>query len=222
MTTRGPGRELHPVGAALSAALDGKFPAEDGRVEVVPPWRDGVEAVVSFTAHAMVATTLPAVRVVETGIDAYAQAFAPSVLTALAGQGGWLDCVDVVLVAAGTGHTWLPERPDLGGHPRVRHARSVRDHVHVHGDERGLVTVGRGLGGLPEISFETADPGVEGAGRSLLTEALGLVPEGEPVVVAVAAGNARSMRSALAVGFVPVGAAQLVRPGRPVQPAPRR
>lgn len=205
---------LHPVGAVLSAALDGKYPVDDGLVDVVTPWQPGVEAVVSFTGHAFVATTLPRPRLTRAGIDAYAGAFRPSVITALAGRDGVADCLDVVLLSSGTGRTALPERPRLAGHPRVRHAREWRQDVHVHGDDRGLVTVSRGLGGIAELSFEV-DPGVrgQGAGAQLLEEARGLVAAGEPVVALVAPGNARSLRAALAAGFVPIGAAQLVRPG---------
>jgi hypothetical protein len=205
----------HPVGAVLRAAVRGQFPQDDGSVAVVAPWRDGVEAVVSFTAHAVAATTLPLERLQAVGFDAYSGCFAPAVLRELAGPGGIVDSLDVVLGATGTGRTGLPERPDLAGHPRVRHAAGWRSDVHVHADPRGLVTVSRGLGGLAELSFEVPpERAVAGTGRSLLADGRGLVPLGEPVLVLVAPGNARSLRAALAAGFVPLGAAQLVRPGR--------
>jgi RimJ/RimL family protein N-acetyltransferase len=86
--------------------------------------------------------------------------------------------------------------------------------VHVHGDDRGLVTVSRGIGGVAELSFEVAPEfRGRGVGRELLTEGRGRVAAGEPVVALVAPGNARSLRAALAAGFAPVGAAQLIRPG---------
>lgn len=204
---------LHPVGAALHAALEGRFPPDDGAVEIVAPWQPGVEAVVSFTAHALVSTTLPPARLSAAGLDAFTGAFSPELIRVLAGPAGLVDSLDVVLLATGTGRTSLPERSGAAGHPRVEHARAWRQDVHVHGDERGLVTVSRGLGGVAELSFEVV-PGLrhQGAGRALLAEARGLVAEGEPVVVLVAPGNARSLRAALAAGFTPVGAAQLVRP----------
>lgn len=205
---------LHPVGAVLYAALKGEYPPDDGSVDVVPPWQPGLEAIVSFTGHAFVATTLSRTRLATAGIDAYAEAFRPSVITTLRGPDGAADCLDVVLLSTGTGRTGLPERVGLADHPRVRHARAWRQDVHVHGDARGLVTVSRGMGGVAELSFEVepAHRG-QGAGRELLDDARGLVAEGEPVVALVAPGNARSLRSALAAGFVPVGAAQLIRPG---------
>lgn len=205
----------HPVGAALRAAVRGEFPPDDGTVAIVPPWRDGVEAVVAFTAHAMAATTLPRPLLVSAGIDAYSGAFAPAVMLELAGPEGRIGSLDVVLAATGTGRTGLPERPDLAGHPRVRHAADWRSDVHVHADVRGLVTVSRGIGGLAELSFEVPpERAGAGTGRALLADARGLVPFGEPVLVLVAACNARSLRAALAAGFLPLGATQLVRPGR--------
>jgi GNAT superfamily N-acetyltransferase len=183
-------------------------------VEIVPPMLGGVEAVVSLTGHAVVATSLPADRLERVGIDGFGGASAPAVLTELAGPDGEVDVLDALLVRSGTGSTLLPERLDLDDHPRVRHARHWRSDVHVHGDARGLVTIGTGVGGLAELSFEV-EPGRRGwgVGRALLSDALGLVPEGEPVLVCVAPGNAASLRAVLAVGFVPIGSVQLVRPG---------
>jgi GNAT superfamily N-acetyltransferase len=208
---------------ALRAALTGVFPPDDGGVECVDPWMDGVEAVVSFTGHCFVATRLPAATVQAAGIDAFGGSFSPRVITTLAGPQGQIDCLDVLLMSTGTGRTTLPERRALMDHPRVRHARQWRDGVYVHADRRGLVTVSRGIGGVAELSFEVApeDRGA-GLGRDLLDDGRGLVPDGEPVLLTVAPGNARSLRAGLAAGFVPVGAVQLVRPGpaRPARVAP--
>ncbi len=219
-----PGAE-HPLGAALRAAADRRFPPADGLVEVVPPYLPGVEAMVSLTGHAVAATTVGARVLREAGADGYAGATSAAVMAVLAGRGGEVDVLDALLVGRGTGWTDLPERRDLDDHPRVRYARAWRADVHVHGDSRGLVTVGRGVGGLPELSFEVV-PGRRGwgVGRGLLLDGLGLVPEGEPVLAAVAPGNAASLRAVLAAGFVPIGSVQLVRPRRvaaPVRSRPR-
>jgi hypothetical protein len=48
----------------------------------------------------------------------------------------------------------------------------------------------------------------------LLRDALGHVPAGEPVFAAVAAGNARSLRAFLAVGFKPIGCEVVLLPKR--------
>jgi GNAT superfamily N-acetyltransferase len=197
----------------LRAAADDVFPPVDGTVEVVPPYLDGVEAVLSFTGHAVVATRLSLEALVDAGADGLAGATSPSVMIFLAGPGGTIDALDVLLVARGTGGGTLPERPDLATHPRAVYARAWRRDVRVHGDERGLVTLSRGLGGQLELSFEvTADRRGHGHGRQLLAEALALAPPGEPVFAAVAPGNAASLRALLAARFVPLGSVQLVRP----------
>jgi GNAT superfamily N-acetyltransferase len=109
----------------------------------------------------------------------------------------------------------LPERFDAADHPRVRYATSLRQAVRVYGDERGLITLSAGLAGRRELSVEVAPHGQgRGWGRSLLTDALGLVPPGEPVFAAVSPGNARSLRAFLAVGFVPIGSEVIIRPCR--------
>jgi hypothetical protein len=162
-----------------------------------------------------VATELPADQVLDCGIDGFGSALDPGFVSWLAGPGGWLDCLDVLVTALGTGAGGPPRRDDLSGHRRARHARQVRGEVAVHADERGLVTVGAGIGGLAEIGIEVAEAmRNRGVGRSLVADALGLVPPGEPVLAAVAPGNAASLRVFLAAGFRPLGAVHLVRSGR--------
>jgi hypothetical protein len=201
------------LGTILRAAADGDFPPVDGKVDVVPPDRPGQEAVVAFTGHAVVASTLDADTVRSAGPDGYGGAHNPAVMLALGGPGAWFGCLDAVLVARGTGDGGLPVRTDLDDHPRVTLARQFRDDVGVYGDDRGLVTFGRGLGGLWELSIEVFAPG-KGSGRSLLKSALGLQPAGEPVLAAVSPGNAASLRAFLATGFTPIGSVQLYRPKR--------
>ena len=209
------GRADGLVGRLLRDAVHDRFPPADGTVVYVPPVAGGVEAVICFTGYAVVITELKPARLVARGIDAFGGAAAPAVLLELAGPRGEIDVLDTLLATFGTGRTGLPERHDLDAHRRVRLSRRWRENVHVHGDDRGLVTIGTGIGGLPELSFEV-EPGQRGrgVGRALLVDALGLVPEGEPVLLSAAPGNARSVRAALAAGFVPIGSVQLVRPGR--------
>lgn len=174
--------------------------------------------------------------------DGYGGAMAPDFLRRLAGPRGGIGELDLILVATGTGpadaapasgrthgapavlegdhsgpraDTVIPRRTDLEGHDRVRRARALRQDVRVYGDQRGLVTLGRGPAGRRELSIEV--PGGaqgRGRGRSLLMDALSLVPAGEPVFAAVTPGNARSLRAFLACGFAPVGSEVLVRPDR--------
>ena len=203
----------HPVGLVLAAATRGEFPEPDGTVEVVPPWRLGVEGVVALTGRAYVATELAADRVHDRGINGFGSALDPGFVAWLAGPDGWLDCLDVLVGALGTGSGGPPRRDDLSGHRRARHARQVRDDVVVHADERGIVTVAVGIGGLAEIGVEVAVPmRNKGIGRSLVFDALGLFSAGEPVLAAVAPGNAASLRAFLAAGFSPLGAVHLVVP----------
>ena len=84
----------------------------------------------------------------------------------------------------------------------------------MFGDERGLVTLGRGLVGRLEISVEllTAGPAVRGAGRELIAAGLGQVPADAFVWAQVAAGNAASLRAFLAAGFVPIAAEVVIHP----------
>lgn len=205
----------HSLGALINAAFHNDFPQADGRVTVLPPPREGLEIVMAFTGHAVVATRVSRDRVIAQRPDGFGGAVAPNFLLWLAGVGGRVGSHDVVMVAAGRDDTRLPERRDLDAHPRVRHARSLRDAVVVYGDHRGVVTVGYGLGGLAELSVEVmAGKRGEGLGRSLIADALGTVDRGQVVVAEAPPGNAQSLRALLACGFKPVGSAIHIEPGQ--------
>jgi hypothetical protein len=209
---------VHPIGALLSAAAHGRFPVADGGWERVAPWRDDVEAVVSFTGRAVLAVgeDVDDETLVALGPDGFGGAHHPRLVCALAGPAGWVDCLDAVLVARGTGGTpQLSERDDLLEHPRVVFARRRRDDVRVLADDQGhgLVTLGTGLGGLTELSIEVTRPG-QGHGRTLLARALAGARDGEVVCAAVAPGNAASLRCFVAAGFAPVASVQLYEPRR--------
>lgn len=206
-------RRPHPLLAVLRDAAGGRFPPVDGRAVFVPALRPGLDAVFSMTGRAYLATDLTPGDFHGLPLDGFGAALAPRVLLRLAGAAGEVGVIDASLVAHGTGRSEdaPPRRDDLGDHHRVRHARRLREQVHVHADQRGLVTLSQGLAGRTELSVETADGQEPGAGRSLIRDALGLVPVGEPVFAAVSPGNARSLRAFLAVGFVPIGSEVLVR-----------
>lgn len=196
----------HPLLAVLLDAARGVFPPADGRAVFLPPLRDGISAVVSLTGRAYVASDRR-----PPGLDAFGSALSPDVLRVLAGPDGEVDTLDVTLVAHGRSGGGLPVRGDLDDHPRVRRAREWRTDVRVHGDDRGLVTLARGLAGRAELSVELTGAGERGTGRGLIRDALRLVDAGEPVFAAVAPGNARSLRAFLAAGFVPLGSELLIR-----------
>lgn len=206
-------RPPHPLLSVLSNAAAGLFPPVDGGVTFVPPLGPSLEAVVSMTGRAYLATSLSAADFEGLSLDGFGAALDPAVLLRLAGTGGHVGGIDATLVAYGTGQAPhdLRLRTDLDAHPRVQHARELRDDVHVYGDDRGLVTLARGLAGRTEMSVETRDGQEHGAGRALIRDALGLVPPSEPVFAAVSPGNARSLRAFIATGFTPVGSEVLIR-----------
>ncbi|MDP3315475.1 MAG: hypothetical protein Q8M47_05350, partial [Devosia sp.] len=137
----------------------------------------------------------------------------PDFLRWLAGPNGFTGVIDVMLFARGTGRPALPVRTDLDHHPRVQYARQYRSDVVVHGDERGLITIGAGLGGRRELSVEASSHN-KGHGTALIAEAVNLTPEGELLFAAVSPGNARSLRAFLSLGFTPIGSECLIRPER--------
>ncbi|MEW1951931.1 N-acetyltransferase [Terrabacter sp. NPDC080008] len=211
--------DVHPIGEVLSRAAGGDFPAVDGGWRRVEPWRPGVEGVVAFTGHAYLAVddeisdgTLSAL-----GPDGFGGASNPRLVSRLAGS-GWIDALDIVLVARGIGgEPALVPRSDLRNHPRAEHATSVRSDVATYGyaapDDHTLVTLSTGLGGLLELGLET-DPAKEHAGADVVRDALTLVAQDEVVVAACAPGNARALRAFLSAGFEPVASVQLWRPER--------
>jgi hypothetical protein len=214
----------HPLAAVLTAAAAGRFPASDGGVEVLPPDAAGTHAVVEFTAHSYVLTDLPAERLSELGVHGFGGCTHPDVLRHLAGPHGWIGSLDAVLVATARRGGALPDRDDLEHHPRVVRARAHRRDVRVLGDDRGMVTLGRGLADRLEISVEltgaaggdrrAATAAGTGAGRALIAGGLAAAPSGELVWAQVSPGNAASLRAFLAAGFVPVGSEVLVHPRR--------
>ncbi|HWB65548.1 MAG TPA: hypothetical protein VG708_01800 [Mycobacteriales bacterium] len=193
----------------------GRFLEPDGWFRVVPPYGDGLEAIVAFTGHAVVATALPTSDLASVGADGLGGAMHPAVQQLIAGPRGVIGVHDTTLVGRGLGGGRLPRRDDLADHPRVRHAMTIRTDVQVYGDDRGLVTLGRGLAGRCELSIELA-PELQGGGHGsgLLRDGLGLLPDGEVVFAAVAPGNARSLRLFLRAGFRPIASEVIIRPGR--------
>lgn len=201
----------HPLLAFLTDAAEGRFPPVDGRVTVLPPLAGGWECSVAFTGHAVVATARSAAEVMSQRPDGYGASMSPDFLRWLAGPTGFTGVIDVMLFARGTGRPSLPVRADLDHHPRVQYARQYRSGVVVYGDERGLITIGAGLGGRRELSVEASSHN-QGHGTALIAEAVNLTPEGELLFAAISPGNARSLRAFLGLGFTPIGSECLIRP----------
>jgi hypothetical protein len=206
------------LAALFADVLAGRFPPADGGYDVVSPdHTTGQHAVLSFTGHAVVATEHTHAELADLGLDGYGGAHHPDVLRALAGPDGWIGVLDAVLCtrATGGGGTSLQRTTSLDGHHRVTYARATRVAVEVWADERGLVTVGRGLGGRTEIGFElTGAASGQGVGQDLLRDVLRELPSGDAVWASCSPGNARSLRALVAVGFVPVGSEVLLQPRR--------
>jgi GNAT superfamily N-acetyltransferase len=212
----------HPLAGLIAAAAAGRFPVADGSWRRVPPWRAGVEGIVAFTGHAVlaVAPDIPDRRLVTLGADGFGGAHNPRLITALAGPGGWIDSLDILMAGRGSGRPDAPprlaDRPDLATHPRAAFAALIRDQPRPLGyaDRRrtALAVISRGIAGLSELGFEL-EPGHRGhgGGTELVRDALTAVPAGELVLAAVAPGNAASVRALLSAGFVPLGSVQLFR-----------
>jgi GNAT superfamily N-acetyltransferase len=203
----------------LHAAARGAFPPEDGRTQVVPAAAGAGAAVLSFTAHHVVAADVPAGEVLAR-IDPgnLNGPVAPDVLAWLASRTGLrAESLDVVL-------GWVPGRGapgarplreiEPGEHPRVVRARRWRRDLRVFAGEGGIVLLGRGLAGRLELSVEV-EPELRGRGlaRVLVPAALATAAPDEPVFAQVAAANATSLRALQGAGFAAVGAEVLFGPG---------
>src|SRR5436190_2773985 len=154
----------HPVAELITAAAGGRFPDADGGWRRVPPWRPGLEAILSFTGHAIFAIRpdIPGRLLVALGADGLGGAHDPRLITALAGPDDWIDSLDILMAIRGTGRAGvaprLIERPDLATHPRAKFAAGIRDHPRLLGypdpHRSALAVVSRGIAGLTEVSFE--------------------------------------------------------------------
>jgi hypothetical protein len=212
----------HPLAGLITAAAAGRFPVADGGWRRVPLWRPGLEAIIAFTGHAVlaVAPDISDRQLRSLGADGFGGAHDPRLITALAGPGGWIDCLDIVMAGRGTGQPGQPprlvDRPDLAAHPRAAFAAGIRDQPRPMGypDRRrlALAVLSRGIAGLTELSFEL-EPGRrgQGGGAALVRDALSAIPSGQLVLSAVAPGNAASVRALLAAGFAPLASIQLFR-----------
>lgn len=201
----------------LHAAARGAFPPEDGRTDVVGAVEGAPAAVLSFTAHHVVAADVPAGEVLAR-IDPgdLKGPLAPGVLAWMAERTGLVaGSLDVVLA-------WVPERAvpgvavrevEPGEHPRVVRARRWRRELRVFEGDGGMVLLGRGLAGRLELSVEV-EPGRRdrGLARLLVAGALAAAAPAEPVFAQVAAANAASLRALQPSGFTAVGAEVLFGP----------
>jgi GNAT superfamily N-acetyltransferase len=214
----------HPLADLISAAAAGRFPPVDGCWERVPLWRPGLEAVVAFTGHAAlaIADDVPDSWLDQAGVDGFGGAHDPRMVAALAGPGGWIDSIDLLLAGLGTSRPELQpplvDRADLVNHPRALHAAGLRTELRILGYpdpvRSAVAIVSRGVAGLTELSFELEpDHRGAGGGTALIRDAVGTIPAGDLIISAVAPGNSASLRALLGAGFVPLASMQLFRRG---------
>jgi len=205
---------VHPLVAILRAAAAGDTPPPDGVVEVLPAPPGPVDAVLGFTNHLVVASSVDAREVVQQ-LDSrdpsswMAARFLFWLAERLRTQTG---SHDLVLCAPGMRDEVDLELREVGAeladHPRVRRAARHRTDllVFTDPDELCVLVLGRGLAGRWELAIEVEAGGRNrGLGRRMALAARTLIPEGEAVFAQVAPGNAASVRAVLAAGFHPIG-----------------
>jgi hypothetical protein len=212
----------HPLFTLLHAAARGRFPPPDGAVEILPPLDGKVDAVVAFTAHSATAVDLPADEVrARLDPDDFGASMSATFLAWLGERLGTPPGVlDNTMAAPArpsvAADIALERRDDLMDHPRVSRAIRYRTDLHVYTDASGagVLVIGRGLAGRWEMAFEvdTAARG-RGVGRALAAAAPTLVPEGEFLFAQASPGNAASVRTLLAAGYVPIGSEVLFARG---------
>ena len=204
----------HPLARLLHDAAFGRFPQPDGAVAVMPAPPGPADAVVSFTAHTVVAADVPEAEVADR-LDS-SDLGAPMSARFLHWLSGRLNSepgsLDAVFAAVGVEETPglnLIPNARLREHPRAVRAARYRTSVSLFADpdERAMVAVGRGLAGRWEAAFEI-EPAYrnDGLGRSIVAAVRTLVRPGEPIFLQVAPGNAASVRAIIAGGFAPIGA----------------
>lgn len=205
--------DTHPLGAILSRAVAGHWPASDGQIEVFRALANGEAAVIGLTGHFVVAADVEPswvqARLPEGDLCA---PMGPGFLAALAlelGKApGSLDLVFCARAEAGPLPVELQITSDRS-HPRVRRAERHRDELRVYQtrDEGGVLVLGRGVCGRWEASFEVQPTARgRGLGRALAACALRLLDPGVPVFMQSAPGNTASVRAILHGGFAPFGA----------------
>lgn len=207
------------LGDILGGIARGEYPPSDMGVTHVPQPSKRDAAVVSTTAHVIVAADVPRDWVAERlPAGDPGAAFNPPFLGALAeATGRRVNNIDALLIGpARSGSRSAPSRsgqsaPSLSvvhdlDHPRVRRAARYRDCVTVFTCEGGVIVIGRGLADRWEVGIEV-DPGYrgKGLGRAMAEAAAHLTPDGGPMWAQVAPGNAASLRAFLAAGYRPVG-----------------
>lgn len=205
------GRRGDELASILRNAAGGHFPPRDGQIDVLPSPTSHLEAVLAFTAHFVVVTSVdPAWVRAQLPPGDFLAPLSPRFLVALSDRsGGTPGSLDVVLAAPpldGDVPPLVELEPDTGVERvgrALRYRRGVRQFTTADGLSH--LIVGRGLAGRLEASIEVhPDRWNIGVGRDLMRAARTLT-DSEPVFTQTAPGNAASLRAILAAGFEPIG-----------------
>jgi GNAT superfamily N-acetyltransferase len=206
--------DRHPLARLLMEAAADRFPAPDGRVEVMDSPPGPSDAVVAFTAHSVIAVGLDASEVhVRLDPADLGAAMSAEFLAWLAGRlGTRAGMLDLVMVAPQPGPgEHLPElvpRDDLVDHPRLERSRRFRSELRCYSDreDRALIVIGRGLAGRWEMGIEVRpEHRGMGLGRALARASARLGPDDQALFAQVTPGNIGSIRAFLAAGYRPIG-----------------
>jgi hypothetical protein len=199
----------------LAGVERGALPPADGTVRLVPAPAPDLAAVLAFAGCNVVAADVePAWLAARIPAGDLSAPLSPAFLTELGARvGRRATTIDMVVYASpllGDPPLAVEELADAD-HPRVRRARAHRRDVRVWGVDGAVVTLGRGLAGRWEVSFEVPlDQRGRGLGRRLVRAARHLLPvTASGVWAQVAPGNAASVRALLAAGYVPIGSEAL-------------
>src|SRR5260221_12386514 len=195
----------------LRDAAEGRFPAADGGVTVLPQPSARDAGVLGFTAPAVVfADVEPDWVSSQLAPGDPGAPLGPPFLQALsAATNRRPGSIDMLCVADPLpGPPPLDLTPDSDPEdPRVARALHCRDDVRAWQAAGGVVLLGRGVAGRWETAIEVdANRRDRGLGRALAQAARHLIPDGERLWAQVAPANAASVRAFVAAGFVPVGA----------------
>jgi hypothetical protein len=203
----------------LAAAASGHMPPPGVGPTIVPQPSPRDAGVIAFTAHNVIYADVNEdwIRSQLPDGDLSAPLNPPFLKELGERMGRSVNNIDMLALAApcvGPPPIELVEVTDAA-HPRVRRAHRYRDDVRVWTCPGGLLVIGRGVAGRWEVAIEVdSDSRGSGLGRTLARAARHLITH--PLWAQIAPGNAASVRTFLAAGYVPIGAEALLVP-----PAPR-